>query len=198
MAADGAAKAKSLSRDAMDKSKVLAAKGKVMAKQGLDGAKSKANQASVHMKNASASASKAASCMRECQSKCTAQAAGRRTRRRRGGGERSDGIMTKKEFIKAGMYDEQNMARHPSTTKDMEIDWANYIREQDHERKKKRAATHASAYPSMEGGRKKKTRIVRKTRVSKHRGKSRKHRGKSRKRSGKSRKRSGKSRKRRR
>ena len=35
MAADGAAKAKSVSKDAMDKSKVLAQKGKVMAKQGL-------------------------------------------------------------------------------------------------------------------------------------------------------------------
>ena len=67
MAADGAAKAKSVSKDAMDKSKVLAQKGKVMAKQGLDGARSKADQAAVHMKRASASASKAASCMRECQ-----------------------------------------------------------------------------------------------------------------------------------
>ena len=88
MAADGAAKAKSASADAMDKSKVLAAKGKQLGEEGFAAAQTKANQAADHMKRASVSASKAASCMKECSAKCTAQGGGRRTRRRRGGKRR--------------------------------------------------------------------------------------------------------------
>ena len=65
IAADGAAKAKSVSADAMDKSKVLAAKGKQLGSEGFAAAQTKANQAADHMKRASASASKAAMALKK-------------------------------------------------------------------------------------------------------------------------------------